>query len=72
MTRNQAIFVKYLRVRLNGSYRFIAEQYFKRYKNYPDEVENKQCGLQESGMWLVDYATDTLEESLLEWDLDEE
>ena len=66
MTRNQAIFVKYLRVRLNGSYRFIAEQYFKRYKNYPDEVENKQCGLQESGMWLVDYATDTLEESLLE------
>jgi len=72
MTKTQAIFIKYLRVRLNGSYRFIAEQYFKRYKNYPDEVENKQCGLQESGMWLVDYATDTLEESLLEWDLDEE
>ena len=36
MTKTQAIFIKYLRVRLNGSYRFIAEQYFKRYKNYPD------------------------------------
>ena len=72
MNRIQAIFIKYLRVRLNGSYRFVAEQYLKRYKNYPEEIVNKQCGLQESGMWLVDYATDTLEESLLEWDLDEE
>ena len=49
------------------------EKAIEQLKNEPvnrfQEIVNKQCGLQESGMWLLDYATDILEESLLEWDL---
>lgn len=64
MTRLQALFVKYLRIRKEGTWRWIAIQYLIRYNEYPFAMRGGLDGLQVNGLNLCNKAMDVLNEKV--------
>jgi hypothetical protein len=65
MTKFQALFVKYLRIRCNGSWRFVAGKYSNRYEyGLPFNYDSSWGGNQLIGMDLCNKAMDILEEEV--------
>lgn len=63
MTKFQALFIKYLRVRLDGSWRWVAQKYEDRYTNKePFSFENTLGGNQIDGIYLCEGAMLVLNE----------
>ncbi len=63
MTKFQALFIKYLRVELEGSWRWVAAKYDMRYKdNLPFTFESTIGGNQLEGLKLCDEAQKLLNE----------
>ena len=61
MTKSQALFVKWLRVRQEGTWRWVHSEYVKR---YPAELEDESlAGNQILGMELCNEAMDILNET---------
>lgn len=83
MTRSQAVFVKFLRVRMGCSWRSVAAHYFNRY-NFDGTLKDLNSRIvfhgftncmavgatQIDGVELCDQAADLLGESTLQWDED--
>lgn len=59
MTRFQALFIKYLRIRCDGTWRWVATEYSKRY--HGGYCNNN---IQEYGAELCDYAMKLLNEKV--------
>lgn len=65
MTKFQALFVKYLRVRCDGSWRWVAGKYEERYiHKIPFKFEPTFGGNQILGMDLCDTAMELLNETI--------
>lgn len=64
MTRFQALFIKYLRIRKEGTWRWISDEYIKRYKEYPFAMRGGLDGPQVNGFNLCNEAMDVLNEKV--------
>ena len=64
MTKLQALYVKWLRIRCEGTWRFIANEYIKRYKEYPFAMSGGLDGTQVNGLNLCNEAMDVLNENV--------
>lgn len=65
MTKVKSLFIKYLRIRCDGSWRWVSEEYCKR---YPNEVipNGWFYGHQMHGKWLCDTAQELLNEHTID------
>ncbi len=65
LTKFQALFIKYLRVRHHGTWRWVAGKWDERYnKKIPFNEESTFGGNQITGMELCDAAMDYLNETI--------
>ena len=68
MTIFQALFVKYLRIRCKGTWKWVADEYYKRYKSFPfathpfDNI--KLYGSQQNGIMLCAKAITLLGDNI--------
>lgn len=64
MTRFEALFIKYLRVRCGGSWRWVSRKWNARYReNKPFKMEITCGGNQLDGMFLCNDAQELLNEN---------
>lgn len=65
MTKFQALFIKYLRVKLGGSWRWVAAKYEMRYKDKLSFTHESTCGGNPLyGIFLCDNAMVLLNENV--------
>lgn len=65
MTRFQALYIKYLRIRCEGTWRWVAAKYHSRYKDLkPFDFEITYGGNQIDGMFYCDEAMKLLNEKV--------
>ncbi len=65
MTKFQALFIKYLRVKCDGTWRWVAGKYEMRYKDkIPFSNNSTFGGNQMQGIWLCDEAMKFLNEKV--------
>ena len=65
MTRFQALYIKYLRITCDGSWRWVAGKYSERYyQKLPFKMESTSGGDQMDGIELCGEAMDLLDEKV--------